>query len=123
MATHVRHEPQRHRFSAVVDGVEASLDYEDRAQTLRLTHTRVPPSIGGRGVAGPVGRHQRHPEVFFQPNQAGTNAVLHLQPLVLNLQVEIFFSEDVAITRRRIPSRFVFVFHQVLSDFAFQAAG
>ena len=56
MATHVRHEPHRHRFLAVVDGVEAALDYEGGAQTLRLTHTRVPPSIRGRGVAGDLVR-------------------------------------------------------------------
>jgi hypothetical protein len=47
----VRHEPERRRFSAVVDNVEAVLDYDRRPGVISLVHTGVPTAIGGRGVA------------------------------------------------------------------------
>ena len=46
----VVHQPARQRFIAAVDGVEAVLDYEQRGGVLCLTHTGVPPPIGGRGI-------------------------------------------------------------------------
>lgn len=52
----VRHDPAQRRFSAVVAGVEAMLAYEERGGVLYLTHTGVPPEIGGRGVAGELVR-------------------------------------------------------------------
>ena len=47
----VRHEADRNRFIAQVDGVEAVLEYARRPGVIALTHTEVPPAIGGRGVA------------------------------------------------------------------------
>lgn len=47
----VRHEADRCRFTARVDGIEAVLDYVRRPGIISLTHTEVPPAIGGRGVA------------------------------------------------------------------------
>ena len=47
----VRHEEERSRFIARVDGVEGVLDYARRPGVITLTHTEVPPAIGGRGVA------------------------------------------------------------------------
>ena len=47
----VQHDPDNLRFVAIVDGVEAELDYERRPGVIRITHTGVPPAIGGRGVA------------------------------------------------------------------------
>ena len=54
--TQVRHDSSRHRFIAVVDGHEAELEYERRSDVLSLTHTGVPPEIGGRGVGGDLVR-------------------------------------------------------------------
>lgn len=48
----VRHDAARQRFEARVDGVSARLDYEQRGNVIGLTHTGVPPEIGGRGVGG-----------------------------------------------------------------------
>ena len=45
-----------------------------------------------------------------------------LQSLVLNLQEEIFFAEDVAIVAGRLARGVVLVFHQPFGDFALQAA-
>ncbi len=53
---HVLHHPAQQRFAASVDGVEAVLDYEQRGDVLCLTHTGVPPQIGGRGIGGELVR-------------------------------------------------------------------
>jgi predicted GNAT family acetyltransferase len=55
-ATQVQHDAARQRFVADVDGVEAELDYEQHGQLICLTHTGVPPAIGGRGIAADLVR-------------------------------------------------------------------
>lgn len=40
------------RFVTEVDGHAANLDYEMADGVMHITHTRVPESIGGRGIAG-----------------------------------------------------------------------
>ena len=52
MDVDVKHLPDQHRFQAVVDGSTAFLTYEREGGTVAMTHTIVPPEIGGRGVAG-----------------------------------------------------------------------
>ena len=52
----VVHHPVSSRFIAEVDGRQAHLDYELVDGTMRITHTRVPSEIGGRGVAGELVR-------------------------------------------------------------------
>lgn len=52
----VRHDPAHHRFIVMVDGTQAELVYEQRGEVLCLTHTGVPPAIGGRGIAGDLVR-------------------------------------------------------------------
>jgi len=52
----VSHDAAQQRFEAVVDGVRAELDYEQRGDLICLTHTGVPPAIGGRGVGGALVR-------------------------------------------------------------------
>ena len=52
----VHHEPGEQRFVVTIDGVTAELAYERRADVIRITHTGVPPSIGGRGVAAELMR-------------------------------------------------------------------
>ena len=46
------HDQVARRFVVVVDGVEAELDYLLGEHAITITHTGVPPAIGGRGVAG-----------------------------------------------------------------------
>jgi hypothetical protein len=48
----IQHDPAAQRFSTVVDGVEAHLEYRRHGGVLTITHTRVPEAIGGRGIAG-----------------------------------------------------------------------
>ena len=47
----VQHEPQRQRFVVSVDGEEAVLEYRLDNHTVNFTHTFVPRSLRGRGIA------------------------------------------------------------------------
>jgi len=57
MEDSVQHHPDRKRFEIQTDGDTAYVEYVDRSQTLILTHTFVPPSLRGRGLAGQLVRH------------------------------------------------------------------
>jgi uncharacterized protein len=51
----VKHDPEAHKFYAVVDGHEAKIEYAERkgsgaGRTLDLRHTFVDPALRGRGV-------------------------------------------------------------------------
>ena len=48
----IQHDAANGRFTTTVEGVTAHLDYETEAGVLVITHTIVPPAIGGRGIAG-----------------------------------------------------------------------
>ena len=52
MSCDIKHDTNRHRFTTTVDGVECELDYQDDGRTMTITHTGVPPEVGGRGIAG-----------------------------------------------------------------------
>lgn len=52
----VTHVPDAHRFEATVDGTLCVLDYEQDAGRMTITHTGVPPEVGGRGIAGALVR-------------------------------------------------------------------
>ncbi len=47
----VRHQPERQRFVAVVDGHESVVDYRLSGQGIDFNHTFVPDALRGRGVA------------------------------------------------------------------------
>ena len=47
----VAHDAAAHRFSVVVDGHPAVLDYLRHGDAMVITHTGVPGAIGGRGIA------------------------------------------------------------------------
>jgi len=55
--TDIAHDPASQRFTTEVDGQAAYLEYE-RADddVMVITHTIVPPAIGGRGIAGDLVR-------------------------------------------------------------------
>lgn len=48
----IQHDDANCRFTTTVEGVNARVDYEVEAGVLVITHTIVPPAIGGRGIAG-----------------------------------------------------------------------
>ncbi len=47
----IRHDPQAQQFTTEVEGSRAHLDYTLTDGVMTITHTRVPPAIGGRGIA------------------------------------------------------------------------
>jgi predicted GNAT family acetyltransferase len=49
--TAINHHPGARRFTAEVDGSRAELDYTLADGVMTITHTLVPPAIGGRGIA------------------------------------------------------------------------
>ena len=51
MVLDISHNPEKHRFSAVVEGHECELDYRLAGSVMTITHTGVPEAVGGRGIA------------------------------------------------------------------------
>jgi predicted GNAT family acetyltransferase len=47
----INHDRVAHRFTTEVDGSRAELDYTLADRVMSITHTLVPPAIGGRGIA------------------------------------------------------------------------
>jgi predicted GNAT family acetyltransferase len=56
MTHSIRHDEPAKRFTTVVDGHACELDYRDDGRTITITHTGVPPEVGGRGIAGELVR-------------------------------------------------------------------
>ena len=54
--TEIRHDAGDRRFSTIVEGQKAFIEYERVDDVLVLTHTWVPKAIGGRGIAGQLVR-------------------------------------------------------------------
>jgi predicted GNAT family acetyltransferase len=52
----IAHNPARQRFEATVDGHLCVADYQLRGNVLWMTHTGVPPAVGGRGIAAELVR-------------------------------------------------------------------
>jgi predicted GNAT family acetyltransferase len=52
----INHDESAHRFTTDVDGSSAHLDYTLDGRVMTITHTRVPPAIGGRGIAAELTR-------------------------------------------------------------------
>jgi uncharacterized protein len=52
----IMHDSRAHRLSAELEGQTGLLDYELDGMVMSITHTRVPPPIGGRGVAAELMR-------------------------------------------------------------------
>jgi uncharacterized protein len=47
----INHDREAHRFTTEVDGSRAELNYTLAGEVMTITHTQVPPAIGGRGIA------------------------------------------------------------------------
>ena len=56
MTVAVIHNAARRRFEATVDGELCVADYQLRGKVVWMTHTGVPPSVGGRGIAAELVR-------------------------------------------------------------------
>ena len=56
MTITVTHHAARQRFEATVDGQLCVADYQLRGNVMWMTHTGVPPAVGGRGIAAELVR-------------------------------------------------------------------
>ena len=56
MTVAVTHNAARQRFEATVDGQLCVADYQLRGNVMWMTHTGVPPAVGGRGIAAELVR-------------------------------------------------------------------
>ncbi len=56
MTIDVRHNAARQRFEATVEGQLCTADYQLRGDVMWMTHTGVPPAVGGRGIAAELVR-------------------------------------------------------------------
>ena len=56
MSIDVVHQPESQRFIALVDGSECRLDYRLFDEVMTITHTWVPSTVGGRGIAAELTR-------------------------------------------------------------------
>ncbi len=52
MSTDISHEPAAQRFVAVTEGQESVVNYQLSGNTMTITHTGVPTSLRGGGIAG-----------------------------------------------------------------------
>ncbi len=52
MTCNIQHDAPSSRFVTTIDGQQGYVEYERHGDRLVLTHTVVPPAIGGRGIAG-----------------------------------------------------------------------
>lgn len=48
----IRHDVPEQRFVVTLDGHAGYVEYERDGKLFTITHTIVPPEIGGRGIAG-----------------------------------------------------------------------
>ena len=56
MTVTVTHNAARSRFETSADGQLCVADYQLRGNVLWMTHTGVPPAVGGRGIAAELVR-------------------------------------------------------------------
>jgi uncharacterized protein len=56
MTVVVTHNIARHRFETSVEGHLCVADYQLRDNVMWMTHTGVPPAVGGRGIAAELVR-------------------------------------------------------------------
>ncbi len=51
MTHHIEHEAASSRFATTVQDHLCVLEYELSNDSMTITHTRVPPEVGGKGIA------------------------------------------------------------------------
>ena len=56
MTIAIDHQHDRQRFVAEIEGQECVLEYRLSGNTMTITHTGVPASLGGRGIASQLTR-------------------------------------------------------------------
>jgi uncharacterized protein len=111
MQVEVNHDATARRFTTVVDGERAVLDYTLAAGVMTITHTGVPRPIEGRGIAAALMRKALEtardrgwrvvPACSYaaaylvkHPDEAGGNAMRHESDLLDEALEESFPASD-----------------------------
>ncbi len=88
--TSIRHDPVVSRFTTTVDGYEGFVEYVEGDGVMTITHTVVPPEIGGRGIAGHLVRaaleHARAAGLKVVPRCSYAVAYMDRHPEYANLR-------------------------------------
>lgn len=84
------HEPSIRRFTAQVDGHAGYVEYESADDVMTITHTIVPPAIGGRGIAAALVKaaveHARAVGLKVDPRCSYAEAWLRRHPAYAGLR-------------------------------------
>ena len=87
----IQHDAQAHRFNTVVDDVTGYVEYELAGEVMTITHTIVPPAIGGRGIAGGLMKtaleHARKQGLKVDPQCSYAEAWMRRHPDYADLRV------------------------------------
>ncbi len=94
----------------------------DRFAGLDAQHDVLRVGVVFAKIVAVVGGDEGQAEIFFQLEQARMDFVFHGEALILNLEIEIFFTENVAIGCSSGESGVVLPFRQTFGDFTFQAS-
>ena len=97
----------------VVNGL-AGLDAQHDVLGVGIVFAQVMAVIGG---------HERQAEIFLELEEAGMDAVLHLQSLILNLEKEVLFAENIGECSGGRAGGVVIALGQAFRDFSFEASG
>jgi predicted GNAT family acetyltransferase len=85
----VVHRPELSRFEASVNGLSCVADYRLVGDTMRMTHTGVPPSLRGRGIAARLVAaalaHARHEGLAIDPLCSYVQRYMQRHPETLDL--------------------------------------
>jgi hypothetical protein len=86
---HIEHRVAEHRFEAVVDGMPCVADYRLDGNVMSITHTEVPPQLGGRGIAAALTQaaldHARAAGLKVRPLCSYARAYMQRHPETLAL--------------------------------------
>ena len=61
-------------------------------------------------VMAVIGGDERHPHILFKLEKIGMDAMLQLQPLVLNLEEEVLFAKNISVGCSHFSRRVVLIF-------------
>ena len=90
MNVHVEHHPEQSRFQATVEGHLCVAEYELHGREMHMTHTVVPPPVGGRGIAAELVRsalaHAQAQGLHVKPLCSYVRAYMQRHPETLALQ-------------------------------------
>jgi uncharacterized protein len=87
---HVQHNIDQHRFECAVDGLLCVADYQLSGDVMHMTHTEVPPALGGRGIAAALVaaalEHARSAKLKVKPACSYVRLYMQRHPETRSLQ-------------------------------------